>query len=100
MENFDFGKAIALLKQGEVVARESWQGKKAIIKQVPAKISKEIIPKMQSLPDAAKQMILENGNTNFIRYQAQTLEYYLETGRADSWHPTQDDIYAEDWIQL
>lgn len=64
-------------------------------KLVEAHITEEIIPKMQSLPQSAKDLIL-NGN-KFIDYTSQCLIYNENTGRADSWVPSISDVFAEDW---
>ena len=91
-----FGSAIALLKSGFAIRRSGWNGKNLfVIKQVPAHIESDIIPKMQSLPQSAKDLIL-NGK-GFIDYTSQCLIYNGNTGRADSWVPSISDIFAEDW---
>jgi uncharacterized protein (DUF1919 family) len=93
---FDFGTAITLLEAGMSVARDGWNGKGLfIIKQVPAHINKDIIPKMQSLPEYAKKLILES--QGFIDYTSQCLIYNTNTGRADSWVPSISDVFAKDW---
>lgn len=91
-----FGDAIEVLKQGGVIRRAGWNGKGLwVIKQVPAYITKEIIPKMQSLPQSAKDLILKG--KGFIDYTSQCLIYNENTGRTDSWIPSISDIFAEDW---
>lgn len=91
-----FGDAIEVLKQGGTVRRSGWNGKGLMVfKQVPAHIDSDIIPKMQSLPQSAKDLILE-GN-GFIDYTSQCLIYNENTGRADSWVPSISDVFAEDW---
>ena len=91
-----FGSAIALLKSGFALRRSGWNGKNLfVIKQVPAHIESDIIPKMQSLPQFAKDLIL-NGK-GFIDYTSQCLIYNGNTGRADSWVPSISDIFADDW---
>lgn len=92
----DFGDAIEVLKQGGVIRRKGWNGKGLVaFKQVPAHIGSDIIPKMQSLPQSAKDLILkENG---FVDYTSQCLIYNKNTGRADSWTPSISDVFAEDW---
>lgn len=91
-----FGDAIEVLKQGGAVRRRGWNGKGLfIIKQVPARITEEIIPKMQSLPKSAKNLILKG--KGFIDYTCQCLIYNENTGRADSWNPSISDVFAEDW---
>ena len=91
-----FGSAIALLKSGFAIRRSGWNGKNLfVIKQVPAHIESDVIPKMQSLPQSAKDLIL-NGK-GFIDYTSQCLIYNGNTGRADSWVPSISDVFADDW---
>ena len=91
-----FGDAVELLKKGHALRRSGWNGKNLfVIKQVPAHIESDIIPKMQSLPQSAKDLIL-NGK-GFIDYTIQCLIYNGNTGRADSWVPSISDVFADDW---
>lgn len=91
-----FDDAIEVLKQGGAIRRKGWNGKGLfVVKQVPAHIESDIIPKMQSLPQSAKDLIL-NGK-GFIDYTSQCLIYNENTGRADSWNPSIADVFAEDW---
>lgn len=95
-DGMDFGDAVKLLKDGNALRRKGWNGKGLFVfKQVPAHIESEIIPKMQSLPQSAKDLIM-NGN-GFIDYTSQCLIYNENTGRADSWVPSISDVFAEDW---
>lgn len=95
-EAMDFGDAIEVLKQGGAIRRKGWNGKGMfVIKQVPAHIDSNIIPKMQSLPQSAKDIILKG--KGFIDYTSQCLIYNENTGRADSWNPSIADVFAEDW---
>lgn len=91
-----FGIAIQALKFGLAIRRSGWNGKGLfVIKQVPAHIESETIPKMQSLPQSAKDLILKG--KSFIDYTSQCLIYNENTGRADSWVPSISDVFAEDW---
>ena len=91
-----FGDAIEVLKQGGAIRRSGWNGKGMMVfKQVPAHIESDIIPKMQSLPQSAKELILKG--KGFIDYTSQCLIYNENTGRADSWVPSISDVFAEDW---
>lgn len=91
-----FGDAIEVLKQGGAIRRIGWNGKGLfVIKQVPAHIESDIILKMQSLPQSAKDLILKG--KGFIDYTSQCLIYNENTGRADSWVPSISDVFAEDW---
>lgn len=96
MEKMSFGIAIEALKFGLAIRRRGWNGKGLfVVKQVPAHISGDVIPKMQSLPDSAKTLIMEG--RGYIDYTSQCLIYNQTTGRADSWVPSVSDIFAEDW---
>ena len=95
-ENLNFGEVIEILKQGGLVRRKGWNGKGLfVIKQVPAHIESDVIPRMQSLPQSAKDRILKG--KGFVEYTSQCLIYNENTGRADSWVPSVSDIFAEDW---
>lgn len=92
-----FGKVIVALKNGKCAYREGWKDKDAfILKQIPAHITDDIIPNMQSLPQTAKNIILKRG-TPHIDYTDQML-IICPDGRADAWFPTPSDIFAEDWV--
>ena len=91
-----FGDAIDVLKQGGAIRRKGWNDKWVfVIKQIPAHIESDIIPKMQSLPQSAKDLILKG--KGFIDYTSQCLIYNENTGRADSWVPSISDVFADDW---
>lgn len=91
-----FSIAIVLLAKGFAIRRTGWNGKGLfVIKQVPAHIESDIIPRMQSLPQSAKDLILKG--KGFIDYTSQCLIYNENTGRADSWVPSISDVFAEDW---
>ena len=69
---FSFSEAIKLLQKGKALRRSGWNGKNLfVIKQVPAHIESDIIPKMQSLPQSAKDLILNS--KGFIDYTSQCL---------------------------
>lgn len=92
----NFGQAIEALKEGKAVQRAGWNGKGLfVIKQVPAVIGADIIPNMQSLPQAAKDILMSR-EVPEIKYTNQILIVNLD-GRADSWVPSSSDVFAEDW---
>lgn len=91
----NFGEAIEALKNGKLVSRSGWNGKGMyVVKQIPATIGLDIIPKMQSLPQAAKDNLLKREQP--IAYTNQMLIVNAD-GRADSWVPSSSDCFAEDW---
>lgn len=91
-----FEQILPMLREGFVLRREGWNGKGLVVfKQVPAHITSETIPNMQSLPQAAKDFIMEGKKV--IDYTSQCLIYNDTTGRADSWVPSISDVFAKDW---
>ena len=91
----NFGQAIEALKEGKLIKRSGWNGKGMfVVKQIPAVIGTDIIPKMQSLPQDAKDILLKRNQS--ISYTNQMLIVH-EDGRADSWVPSSSDCFAEDW---
>jgi hypothetical protein len=92
----DFGGAMHCLKAGLAVRRSGWNCKGLfIVKQVPAHITSDIIPNMQSLPQSAKNILMSRENPH-IDYTNQMLIINPD-GRADSWVPSSSDVFAEDW---
>lgn len=96
IKQMPFGIAIEALNFGLAIRRKGWNGKGLfVVKQVPSHIESGVIPKMQSLPQSAKDLIM-NGK-GFIDYTSQCLIYNENTGRADSWVASVSDMFAEDW---
>lgn len=92
----DFGKAIEALKEGKLVSRSGWNGKGLfVMKQIPAEIGLDIIPKMQSVQESAKELLIHRETT--LKYENQML-IVKEDGTADSWVPSSSDVFAEDWF--
>ena len=93
---FDFGTAVKFLKAGGAVRRADWSNKGLfVVKQVPAHITKDIIPNMQSLPQSVKDIILSRKDPH-IDYTDQML-IISPDGQADSWLPSSSDVFANDW---
>ena len=99
----NFGKAVELLKDGQCVSRGMWKGtdKLFIFKQVPAEINKDIVPKMQSLPDSVKKQFQgtfesECLQLNAIYYSCQ-LALVCLSNVIHSYAASAEDIFADDW---
>lgn len=91
-----FEQILPLIRVGYAVRRSKWnECGLMVFKQVPARITSDIIPKMQSLPDEAKRHILAAGD--HINYVDQCLIFNPENGEANSWSPSLADIFACDW---
>jgi len=98
----DFGWAICALKAGKLVTRAGWNGKGLFVfKQVPATINREIVPKMQSLPQAVKDEFEKrfndpNQQIDAIYYDNQ-LALVNPSNLITGWAPSVSDALAEDW---
>ena len=98
MTNLNYGQAIEALKEGQRIAREGWNGKGLFVyKQIPAEIGLHIIPKMQSVPQAVKDVMVKTGTT--LNYTNQ-MAIVNANGRVDSWVASSSDTFAEDWVIL
>lgn len=96
--NLNFGQAVEALKLGYCVCRESWDDNEFfVMKQIPAEIGLDIIPRMQSVQESAKKKLIELNVT--LKYENQML-IIKQDGTADSWVPSSSDVFAEDWIIL
>lgn len=95
-KNQNFGQAIRALKRGARIVRESWDDKGMFVfKQIPAEISLDIIPKMQSVPKSVKEEMLATATTLKCTNQMAIVN---SEGRVDSWVASSSDTFAEDWI--
>lgn len=98
-KNVNFGEVIAALKEGKMASRTGWNGANMfIVKQIPSEIPSEIIPKLQSLPQSVKDLMVGRYPTS-LKYTNQML-LIKPDGTADSWVPSSSDIFAEDWVIL
>lgn len=91
----NFGEAIERVKTRSYIARRAnWNDEAFIFAQVPAYINREIIPKMQSLPEVVKCEI-EAGGWDNISYQNQICKF--DNGDITYYTPTGNEIFADDW---
>lgn len=112
LQEVSFGEAIAALHEGKRVSRAGWNGKGLFIfMQVPSEISKDIVPKMQSLPEAVKAefqrrfdanaggQIEANPDWNSIRYKNQLAMVYPDNA-IYGWVASPSDVLENDWCIL
>ena len=103
--NKTFGDAIEALKNGKRVQREGWNGKGLFVfMQVPSQIGKDIVPKMQSLPQTVKdefQRRFESPSEQIdaIYYDNQ-LALVNPSNLITGWSPSISDSLANDWVVL
>lgn len=100
-QNLSFGEALQALEAGKCVKRESWVGDKFVVKQIDSDIPAEVVPKMQSIPDSAKQFIGKTANGD-IHYRNQCLivKQYPSSTVATNYVPDWNDMFAKDWMVL
>lgn len=100
-QSLPFGEALQALEAGKCVKRESWVGDKFVVKQIDSDIPAEVVPKMQSIPDSAKQFIGKTANGD-IHYRNQCLivKQYPSSTVATNYVPDWNDMFAKDWIVL
>lgn len=100
-----YGEAIEALNQGKRVQREGWNGKGLFVfKQIPETINKEVVPKMQSLP----QLVKDEFERRFNDPSAQIDAIYYENQMSivnssnliNGWVASSSDTFATDWIIL
>lgn len=105
--DFGYGNDIAVKttakvhEDGKCVTRESWIGDKFVVKQIDSDISAEIVPKMKSLPDSAKELIGETVDKD-IHYRNQCLlvKQFPSSSVATNYVPDWNDMFAKDWMVL
>jgi len=101
----NFGQAIEALKRGERVCREGWNGKNMFVfQQVPATIDKDVVPKIQSLPQSVKDYFLSvfdrfPDEISTIQYSNQ-LALVSKHNQVNGWAPSVSDTLANDWVIL
>jgi len=100
-----FGQAVDAVKAGNKIARDGWNGKGLFVfMQVPSEINKEIVPKMQSLPQSVK----DEFERRFTDTESQVSAIYYDNQLAivnssnliNGWAPSVSDALANDWFVL
>jgi hypothetical protein len=96
-QSLSFGQAVEAMKEGLPVSRASWDQKNGgfVFRQVPSLVPAEIIPRMTSLPEAVKQLVLSRSMP--MQYENQ-LAFVDSLNHACSWDPTVEDVLATDWL--
>lgn len=97
----NFAQAIEALNEGKMIQREGWNGKGLFVfKQVPSRIDKEFVPKMQSLP----QLVKDEFELRFAKNAVQSISYDNQLAMVSplnsitGWSPSVSDILANDWV--
>lgn len=96
ISKMNFGMALQALQAGYVVRRNSWNENLFLIKQVFSHVETPEISSMRSLPIKAKELFLSKAN-NGLNYDKQLIICDISSGRVNSYIPTMDDMFSEDW---
>ena len=92
-QNLSFGEALQALEAGKCVARKGWITTCFVVKQIDSDIPAEVVPKMQSLPQHAKNLLNAFG-VGSISYRSQCL---LVEQAGDGNGATN---YVPDWVDM
>ena len=97
-EPIRFEDFLPALRENLVAARRrAWCVDTFIFAQVPAKIEKETIQKMTSLPPVVKA-IFEDDGVEELSYRHQIVMSYK--GMVSYYTPSGDDLWADDWLVI
>jgi hypothetical protein len=101
----NIGVAVEAIKAGKRVRCLEWDStKKFIFMQVPSTISKTIVPKMQSLPEAVKAYFNDTFESELE--QIDSIYYHNQlaivglSNLIEGYNPTSSDLLSENWIIL
>lgn len=100
-QNMSFGEALQALEAGKCVARKGWITTCFVVKQIDSDIPDEVVPKMQSLPQHAKNLLNAFG-VGSISYRSQCLlvEQAGDGNGATNYVPDWVDMFEKDWFVL
>lgn len=74
---------------------------KFVTKQIDSDINAEIVPKMQSLPDSAKELIGKTADKDIhYRNQCLLIKQFPSSSVATNYVPDWNDMFAKDWMVL
>jgi len=102
-ELLSVGAAMQALEEGKRVRRLGWDQEKVFIfRQVPAKINKKILPKMNSLPPSVKAYFKEKFEAtgeDFFYYKNQ-IALVKPDNQITGYAPSMEDMLSVDWLIL
>lgn len=73
---------------------------KFVFRQVPTKISLDIVPKMTSLPEQVKTEFLKLGKELHYQNQFACVGVFEDRNEIHGWRSTEEDREATDWVIL
>jgi hypothetical protein len=100
-KSLTIASAIYLLQEGQMVRRPHWPLDTFVFRQVPSEINSDIVPKMQSLPDAVKlefERRFKSPDFQIDRiFYANQLALVNSSNLIQSYSASIADAFAEDW---
>jgi hypothetical protein len=94
--NKTYQQALDAARDGYLISREGWNGKGLFVfLQIPSEVPEAIIPKMSSLPNSAKTLLVGRGGP--IRYKNQAALIGPDN-TITGWAPSLSDTLANDWV--
>lgn len=94
-KSMKFGIAMQMAANGIPVRRKGWNENFVLIKQVFSHVDLIDIPSTKGLPKAVKELLMGKGRG--LNYDVQLIVCDTEWGRVNSYIPTMDDIFTNDW---
>lgn len=118
-KRMNFIEALQKACEGQMIARLEWYNiitkgvhgntriiseddlnLKFVFRQVPTKISLDIVPKMTSLPEQVKAEFLKLGKELHYQNQFAMVGVFEDRNEIHGWRPTEEDKEATDWVIL
>ncbi len=94
--DLNFGQAIEAVKEGNLIAREGWNGKNMFVFQRPKDtLSRDIIDQVKSINHEAKRVLLNQERE--IKFLAYLCMFSAQGEVVNGWLASQTDMLAEDW---
>lgn len=92
---YDYGQTLELLQIGNSMRRKAWEEGKFITMQMGTRVPSDVIPKMTSLSNTAKDILISR-NAQYIEYKEQILLVNAKN-QATNYIPSMEDTFAPDW---
>lgn len=99
-ENLSISEAIDLAKSGSIIYRRGWNGKRIYLYySIPTTLAIDVVRGMQSMPDAAKRLLIEKQGVEKVLFISQ-MHLVKPEGVVVGWSPSTEDACTKDWVAL
>ena len=102
MKLVSFSEAIAAMEEGKMVTREDMPSNMFLFKRSETEVKPDIVPKMNSLPQAVKQRLEDTGYSLefFSQINQVVIKDEDETAYITNYDIQNADVFGEQWIVL